>query len=390
VRRLATILFAIVTAMALSATVGADGRAAPACHGETATLWGTGGDDKLIGTAGDDVIVGRAGNDTIRGLGGDDTICGGAGDDLLYGGAGDDIVKGGPGDDEIYGGAGNDYLSGWTGADTLNGAGGTDLLLGHSGDDTLIGGRQDDELNGGSGTDLTKGGAGIDECLGEKTHVCERVALSQGDRGWSVRFLQSTLQEKKLYRGAIDGVFDREVAIAVATFHKVTGPAYSNPRTAVEQWKANPPSEEMTVADWAALLSFDPQPPRVRNGQPDRVEVDIGHQVLYLILGDEVDAIVHVSTGYDPGDTPRTTHLPNGGYFWYKHPYNGWSPKPGAWSIYKFWAYKAGSEYNYGVHGYRSVPYWPASHGCIRVEVWEADYLHPQIFVGIPMHVWDK
>jgi lipoprotein-anchoring transpeptidase ErfK/SrfK len=146
----------------------------------------------------------------------------------------------------------------------------------------------------------------------------------------------------------------------------------------------------MSYEDWQDLLAFAPQEPKSREDQPDRVEVDIGRQVLYLILGGEIDAIVHVSTGYDPDDTPRTTTLPDGGYFWYQHPYNGWSPKPGAWSIYKFWAYKAGSEYNYGVHGYLDVPYWPASHGCTRVHVWDADYLHPRIFVNMPAHVWDE
>ena len=32
----------------------------------------------------------------------------------------------------------------------------------------------------------------------------------------------------------------------------------------------------------------------------------------------------------------------------------------------------------------------PASHGCTRVEVWEADYLNDLFFIRMPVHVWDK
>ncbi|NIR42076.1 MAG: hypothetical protein GWO22_41025, partial [Actinobacteria bacterium] len=61
-------------------------------------------------------------------------------------------------------------------------------------------------------------------------------------------------------------------------------PAFSDPSTAVGDWKANPPSERMTYDDWEALLAFEPREPKARDGQPDRVEVDIGRQILYLIL----------------------------------------------------------------------------------------------------------
>jgi hypothetical protein len=398
--RRALLLTAGVAAMLLL-TVGAraGGGTAPTCRGETATIWGTSGDDVLVGTSGDDVIVGKGGADEIRGRGGNDLICGDGGDDVLVGGAGDDTLDGATGDDTLQGGTGDDVLRGGVGDDVLRGGGGHDLLSGSGGRDALMGGNADDvlrggdgpdDLRGGRGPDLLKGGSGVDECRSGSHQHCEIVALRKGDRGTAVRYLQRTLRDHKLYRGAIDGVFDRQVAIAVATFHKATGPAYANPARAVEQWQAHPPSEKMALSDWSDLLAFDPEPPKSRRRQPDRVEVDIGHQVLYLILDGEVDAIVHVSTGYHADDTPRTTGLPDGGYFWYKHPYNGWSPRPGLWSIYKFWAYRAGADFNYGVHGYRDVPYWPASHGCIRVHVWAADYLSERFFLGMPVHVWDE
>ncbi|MBU1226724.1 MAG: L,D-transpeptidase family protein [Actinobacteria bacterium] len=389
-RRSVMIGFAVVAGMAFTASAGAEGRAAPSCDGKPATIWGTSGNDTLTGTPGDDVISGRGGGDIISGRGGDDVICGGPGADEIHGGGGNDLLIGGGGADVVIGGAGDDVLVGNYGPDLLEGGGGADRLSGGDGSDTLRGDGGDDILGGGGGFDAADGGWGADACDTEKSDACEQIALAEGDRGRAVRILQQTLRDHRLYRGRIDGRFDREVAVAVATFHKVTGPAHANPNTAVAEWKAHPPSERFALADWARLLAFDPEPPKARTKQPDRVEVDIGHQVLYLILDDEVDAIIGVSTGYYPNATPRTTNLRDGGYFWYQHPYNGWSPLPGGWSIYKFWAYRAGSQTNYGVHGYRYVPYWPASHGCTRVEVWEADYLHPIIFVGMPMHVWDK
>jgi len=240
--------------------------------------------------------------------------------------------------------------------------------------------------------DVATGSGGLDVCDGAHLDLCESTRLSEGDEGRAVSHLQGLLYLKKFYRGPIDGVFSRQVAVAVATFHKAIGPARSDATDrwgAVTNWKANPPSEVFSIEDWPLLKDFRPIPPKARIDQPDRVEVDIGHQLLYLILDGKVDAIVHVSTGYDPYDTPRTKYFANGSHFYHKHGYNGWSPLPGDWSIYKFWAY-LGRNNNYGVHGYRSVPYWPASHGCIRVEVWEADYLHELFYIGLPVHVWDE
>ena len=56
------------------------------CHGATATIVGTPGDDTLTGTPGRDVIVGRGGDDRVRGLGGNDVLCGNVGADVIQGG----------------------------------------------------------------------------------------------------------------------------------------------------------------------------------------------------------------------------------------------------------------------------------------------------------------
>ena len=243
--------------------------------------------------------------------------------------------------------------------------------------------------------------------------------LCPGDVSEAVMSLQRLLTEKKLYRSEITGTYDAATRYAVATFHKVIGPSHSNPVTARQEWIDDPPPEDWTVEDWALLEAFEPKPPRYREGQPDRVEVDIGHQVLYLITDDEVEAIMPVSTGIGRGTigctrlesgcyanvTPRTDRLPEGSTFYYEHNYGaGWAPLPGAWSIYKAIFYRGNyGEWNYGLHGYRDVPHHPESHGCIRLTVWDMDYLRPddgsrtwgsfadgpRLKVGMTVHVWD-
>jgi uncharacterized repeat protein (TIGR01451 family) len=114
------------------------------CAGETATVIGTPGADRLTGTDGRDVIRAFGGNDRIFGLEGRDVVCGGRGTDVIRGHGGGDRVKGGPDDDRIRGKEGNDRLTG------------------NGGNDNIGGGPGDDALRGGSGTDNCRGGPGRD------------------------------------------------------------------------------------------------------------------------------------------------------------------------------------------------------------------------------------
>jgi uncharacterized repeat protein (TIGR01451 family) len=124
---------------------------ASTCHGVTATISGTPGDDLLVGTPGPDVIAA---------LGGGDRIVSRAGRDLVCAGSGSDFVGAGTAADRVFGGAGRDRLLG---------RGGPDLLKGSAGNDVLEGGRGSDRLRGGRGFDRCRGGAGLDSIRG-----CER------------------------------------------------------------------------------------------------------------------------------------------------------------------------------------------------------------------------
>lgn len=99
------------------------------CHGRTATIVGTEGDDRLHGTSGDDVIAGLAGDDVIHGRGGDDVICGDRNSDHLYGGAGSDRLHDARGVHSVqHGGPGADRLEADSTSSTLVGGAGDDVL----------------------------------------------------------------------------------------------------------------------------------------------------------------------------------------------------------------------------------------------------------------------
>ena len=44
---------------------------------------------------------------------------------------------------------------------------------------------------------------------------------------------------------------------------------------------------------------------------------------------------------------------------------------------------------NYAIHGFPSVPTYPASHGCVRIPIWIADWLYQQSPVGERVYVYE-
>ena len=152
----------------------------PTCFGQTATILGQPGDERIEGTPGPDVIVGRGGRDIIFGGRGDDLICGNGGSDVLDGRGGNDRLSGASGRDFITGVGGNDEIRGGVGNDVLNFGDeedGADLVIGGGGDDDLHAGVGADRLFGNDGEDVLRegevdtpivdlfaGGAGIDTC----------------------------------------------------------------------------------------------------------------------------------------------------------------------------------------------------------------------------------
>ena len=165
-------------------------------------------------------------------------------------------------------------------------------------------------------------------------------SLAPGSRGPSVVALERRLAELHYALQGIDGYYGTDTFEAVHAFHKVNG----LPRTgSVEPWL------------WGRLARASV--PRAYRGG-DHIEVDKTRQVLMVVRGGIVSKVVHVSTGAT-GNTPLGT--------WHVYrKVGGWD-----WVLWYPMYFKGG----FAIHGYPSVPAFPASHGCVRVPMWIAPTL---------------
>jgi len=205
------------------------------------------------------------------------------------------------------------------------------------------------------------------------TTVFAPIELQAGEAGQAVERLQQAMTDAGFFRDEIDGVFGERTATAVVAVHK----ALDQLRTAT--W---------SVGDWAALAAYRGPSLPEREGQPDRVEVDLTRQLLYRVEDGAVVDIIPISSGNGEPYANATGRMvrartPRGSFTFYKH-YQGWRISY-LGGLYRPWYFSGG----YAIHGSGSVPPYPASHGCVRVPNWEADFLAGELWIGLPIHVWD-
>lgn len=195
-------------------------------------------------------------------------------------------------------------------------------------------------------------------------------AIAPGDYGPWVVGLQTALDEAGFRAGEPDGLYGRATLAAVYAFQKVHGLERDGVFRA-EHW---------------ALLNL---PLTVPGEAPEdtRIEVDLGQQVLYLIENDAVSLVLPISSAngatytHSSGSTVRAV-TPEGSYEFYKN-VDGWRISY-LGGLYRPFYFSGG----YAIHGSGSVPPYPASHGCIRVEMWDMDYLAEKIELGMPIYVY--
>ena len=103
-------------------------------------------------------------------------------------------------------------------------------------------------------------------------------------------------------------------------------------------------------------------------GNGKQIEVDISRQVMVLAVDGEVQRTYHISTGAAATPTVRGKWS-----FYRRHPaFN---------AIGMFWSsFWVGG---YAIHGYKSVPTHPASHGCVRTHLTEAKSIFDWIDDGL-------
>jgi peptidoglycan hydrolase-like protein with peptidoglycan-binding domain len=183
-------------------------------------------------------------------------------------------------------------------------------------------------------------------------------SLSSGSEGPLVSLLESRLTTLCFPCGPVDGVYDYRTKDAVMAFQK-----------------AERLSRDGQVGPevWQRLFVAQTPAPRLADGG-DRFEVDLGRQILLMIRDGRVDKVLHVSTG--KLGTPT-------GYCKVRSKTQGWTHCPVGWMYSPSYIMP-----HIAIHGYRSVPSYPASHGCVRVPVWTADELYGELPLGLPGYVY--
>jgi PKD repeat protein len=180
--------------------------------------------------------------------------------------------------------------------------------------------------------------------------------VAQGAQGPSVRILERRLAQLRYALRGVDTFFSYDTADAVLAFQKVHG----MPRTG-----------RVDPAFWRRLRAAHPPFPRYR-GPFRHVEVDKTRQVLFQVLGGRVTRVVHVSTG-------ATGNTPVGRWRVYiKVP--GFLPTGMFYSSFFVGAF--------AIHGYPSVPPYPASHGCVRTPMWIAPTLFASNNYGETVYIY--
>ncbi len=171
--------------------------------------------------------------------------------------------------------------------------------------------------------------------------------IGPGSRGASVRALESRLRELHYALPRVDGLYGRDTYEAVLAFQKLNRLPWTG---------------RADARLWRALARA--RVPRARY-PGTHIEVSKGRQYLLLVRGGEVERVVHVSTG-------ATGNTPIGRWRVYRK-VTGWD-----WVLWYPMYFLRG----FAIHGYPSVPAYPASHGCVRVPMWVAPTLWARTRVG--------
>ena len=205
---------------------------------------------------------------------------------------------------------------------------------------------------------------------GVTTPTAPPPGLGTGARGPEVAALEKRLDALLYDVGKVDDVYDQNTAYGVMAFQKVTGMARTGRAT-----------DDVV----AALASATSPPALVPNGGENRVEVDIPRQVLFLYKANALQKVVTISSGNNQRFCSegwcRRAVTPGGSYGFYRQG-RGWETGP-LGSLYNPVYFNGGI----AVHGSRSVPAQPASHGCIRIPMGVAEWFPSQVHIGMPVHV---
>lgn len=117
-----------------------------------------------------------------------------------------------------------------------------------------------------------------------------------------------------------------------------------------------------------------------RGGSGRHVEINRAKGLVYLVSNGKLVRAIHTSTGIGGDSTDLGT--PPGSFKIYRKEKNSWSVPYQVWLPYAaYW--NAG----WALHGYSSVPAYPASHGCARLPLAEAPVVYNFVRIGTRVYI---
>ena len=185
---------------------------------------------------------------------------------------------------------------------------------------------------------------------------------SVGSRGSQVMWLEQRLTDLTYRPGPVDGVFDYRTHQAVIAFQK---------------WEGLSRDGVVGLATWMRMMTAS-RPTATRSGLGVWIEVSLAKQVFLYVESGTVTRTLPTSTGrsYTYRSSPYTVQrkpIPDGPR------YRALYLNPG---------------YVLAIHGYPSVPTYPASDGCVRLPKWDMDDLrerdnsNPMIPDGTKVYIY--
>jgi N-acetylmuramoyl-L-alanine amidase len=184
--------------------------------------------------------------------------------------------------------------------------------------------------------------------------------LSVGSTGPDVVALRARLAALHVHVPAPSTTFSSELYDSVVAFQKARG----LDRTGT-----------VDDATWRALSQDVVPTPRYKG--PTHIEVSKSRQILMVVKGGQVVWYLPVSSGAG-GITP----VGNYRILWKALATTTWL---GPAILYRTMTFHT----HYAIHGFPSVPTYPASHGCVRIPIWVADWLYQQSPVGERVYVYE-
>jgi peptidoglycan hydrolase-like protein with peptidoglycan-binding domain len=185
----------------------------------------------------------------------------------------------------------------------------------------------------------------------------ERLITKISDSGRRVQEIQQRLLDLGYWLPGVDGKYGSTTQQAVYAFQKVNG---------------LPVNGQVDQRTQATLERADrPQP---ANHSGDLIEVDKTRQVLFIIRSGQVLWALNTSTGTEKPYTYQgqkfIAHTPTGN-FGISRVVDGYDNGP----LGQLYRPRYFTNAGHAIHGYTSVPPYPASHGCVRVSNQAMDYI---------------